>query len=161
MTGHLYLMVEQALFHGSCLAVGDMGVLLLGEPGCGKSDLTLRMIDQPGTGLSGKMKSALLVADDQVIVRFGEGRLWASAPPILAGRMEIRGLGLVTFVHRVEVPLVLAVRLTAVKAIERLPELEESYFDVWGTRLPMILIDAASASAPARIRAALDWLEQS
>ena len=159
MIGHLQLMAEQALLHGSCLAVGDMGVLLLGEPGSGKSDLTLRMIDQPGTGLSGNMKSVFLVADDQVVVRFGEGRLWASAPAILAGRMEIRGLGLVTLAHRAEVPLVLAVRLTAVESIERLPELEKSYFEVLGKRLPMILIDPASASAPARIRAVLDWLE--
>lgn len=154
------MMAEQALLHGSCLAIGDVGVLLLGEPGSGKSDLALRMIDQPGTGLSGKMKSAFLVADDQIVVRFGDGQLWASAPAILAGRMEIRGLGLVTLAHRAEVTLALAVRLTVVESIERLPELEESYLEVRGARLPLILIDPNSASAPARIRAALDWLEQ-
>lgn len=152
-------MAEHTILHGSCLGVGDAGVLLLGPPGSGKSDLALRLIDQPGTGISGGVKSARLVADDQVVVRLEGGRLIASAPPVIAGRMEIRGLGLVALPHRAEVTLDLAVRLTNREAIERLPDMEKSRFEILGVTLPLILIDPASASAPARIRAAVDWLD--
>ena len=62
-------MHEEALIHGTCIALDGEGVLLVGKPGSGKSDLALRLIDQPGSGLSGIPKTAQLVADDQVIIR--------------------------------------------------------------------------------------------
>ncbi len=151
-------MADRTLLHGSCLSIGEIGVLLLGPPGSGKSDLALRLIDQPGHGISGVMKRAELVADDQVAVRLEEGRLIASAPSVLAGRVEIRGLGLVTLPYRAEVALAIAVKLAASGTIERFPDMEKDRYEILGTPLPTVLIDAASASAPARIRAAVDWL---
>ena len=136
-------------------------MLLLGPPGSGKSDLILRLIDQPGYGISGTLKHAQLVADDQVLVKLEDGRLVASAPPTIAGCMEIRGLGLVDLANRPEVTLSLAVRLNARQTIERLPDMEKNRFEILGTSLPIVLIDPDSASAPARIRAALDWLGRS
>jgi serine kinase of HPr protein (carbohydrate metabolism regulator) len=154
-------MVEQILLHGTCLRVGEAGVLLLGPPGSGKSDLALRLIDQPGYGISGLLRHAQLVADDQVIVRLEKDRLIASAPPIIAGRVEIRGLGLASLPHRANVTLVMAVQLNAHETIERLPHMAKTSYEVLGMSLPMILIDPACASAPARIRAALDFMERS
>ncbi|MBC8038278.1 MAG: HPr kinase/phosphatase C-terminal domain-containing protein [Rhizobiales bacterium] len=151
-------MAEQILLHGNCLSVGEFGVLLLGPPGSGKSDLALRLVDQPGCGISGALKYAQLVADDQVAVKLEGGQLIASAPPAIAGRAEIRGLGIVNVSYRAQVVLAIAVQLTARQAIERLPEIEKTRYEILGTSLPMVLIDAASASAPARIRAALDWI---
>lgn len=151
-------MHEEALIHGTCLAVGDAGVLLLGQPGSGKSDLALRMIDGEGSGLTGVARGARLVADDQVAVRRQEGKLIASAPPALAGKLEVRGLGIVALAAEPEVTLRLAVRLTPAGEIERLPDLERSRMDILGLALPLVLIDPESASAPARIRAALDHL---
>jgi serine kinase of HPr protein (carbohydrate metabolism regulator) len=72
-------MHEEALIHGTCLAIGADGVLLLGTPGSGKSGLALRLIDQPGAGLSGVVRSALLVADDQVRIRRAGESLIAAA----------------------------------------------------------------------------------
>ncbi len=153
-------MADQALVHGSCVSLGEAGVLLLGPPGSGKSDLVLRLIDQPGYGVSGKLKHAELVADDQVVIKFEEGHLVASAPATIAGRIEIRGLGLMDLPHRAAVVLALAVRFDARESIERLPDLEKFRFEILGTSLPMVQIDLASPSAPARIRAALDWLDR-
>ena len=149
-------MSEHAFQHGTCISFGDAGVLLLGPPGSGKSDLALRLIDQSGSGISGVMKRSQLVADDQVIVRRQKERLVASAPPSIAGLIEIRGLGPVSLPYLREIELALAVRLAANPTIERLPELENNRWVILGVSLPMIEIDAASASAPARIRAALD-----
>ncbi len=153
-------MPEQTLVHGSCLSFGDAGVLLLGPPGSGKSDLALRLIDQAGYGISGTEKRAELVSDDQVLIRLIDGRLVASAPVAIAGRIEIRGLGLIGLSHRAEAVLTMAARLMAHNAIERLPDLEIDRFEMLGVSLPTVMIDPASASAPARIRAALDWLNR-
>ena len=150
-------MHEEALIHGTCLAIGEEGVLLLGQPGAGKSDLALRLIDGSGTGLTGALRGAALVADDQVAVRRSEdGKLIASAPPALAGKLEIRGLGIAELPHVPAVALKLAVRLTPVAEIERLPDLAKARMDILGIGVPLVLIDPEKASAPARIRAALD-----
>jgi HPr kinase/phosphorylase len=151
-------MVEQAVIHGSCMAVDGHGVLLLGAPGSGKSDLVLRFLDHQGSGTSGRLRSAYLVADDQVVVQRDGGILTASAPPQIAGKLEVRGLGIVSAPAIPQAPLVLAVRLTPAAEIERLPDLTQSRFDILGLVIPLILIDPDKASAPARIRAALDLL---
>lgn len=149
-------MLEEALIHGSCVALGGDGVLLLGAPGSGKSDLCLRLIDQPGLGLTGALRGGRLVADDQVVVRRVQGELIASAPAALRGKLEIRGLGIVATNAQSEAALKLAVRLTPVAGIERLPDLAKSLMEILGVSIPLVLIDPGNASAPARIRAALD-----
>lgn len=149
-------MHEEALIHGTCLALGADGVLLLGKPGAGKSDLALRLIDSPGFGLSGRERQARLVADDQVVIRRQEGTLIASAPAALSGKLEIRGLGIAELPVVADVRLRLAVRLTPAAEIERLPDLGRSRMDILGLAIPLILLDPQMASAPARLRAALD-----
>lgn len=149
-------MHEEALIHGTCIALDGEGVLLVGKPGSGKSDLALRLIDQAGSGLSGKHKTAQLVADDQVIIRKVEGALVASAPASLKGKLEIRGLGIAELAVAEEARLRLAVRLTPSAEIERLPDLDRGRMDILGLALPLILLDPLNASAPARLRAALD-----
>lgn len=151
-------MLEEALIHGSVVAIGGIGVLLMGEPGAGKSDLALRLIDHLGSGISGQTRGAELVADDQVLVRKGALHLMASAPAALFGKLEIRGLGIVAVPALFSAPLRLAVRLTPAADIERMPDLAASVMDILSHSLPLILIDPQSASAPARIRAALDHL---
>ena len=149
---------SQICLHGTCISIGDDGVLILGAPGSGKSDLALRLIDAPGTGISGTILPCKLVADDQVIIRRDQGRLVALAPAALHGKLEIRGLGIVTLETQPSVLLALIARLQAHAAIERLPG--PATFDILGHSLPVVEIDAASASAPARLRAALNWLKR-
>ena len=150
-------MPDGTLLHATCVAIGDEGVLILGPPGAGKSDLALRLIDQPGSGLAGKLRAAELVADDQVAIYRDRDTLIASAPPALAGKIEIRGLGIASLAFRNSVPLVLAVQLADAATIERLPDPGAAGFKVLGISLPLALIDGAKPSAPARLRAALDW----
>ena len=136
---------------------GD-GVLILGEPGAGKSDLALRLIDEPGFGVSESLMRAKLISDDQVIITREEDRLVASAPSTIRGKLEVRGLGIVSLATLPSVQLLLVVRLQTHSAIERLPD--QGTFEILGLALPLVEIDGNSPSAPARLRAALHWLKQ-
>lgn len=79
-----------ASIHASCVAIGDVGVLIRGPSGAGKSTLALRLIlDPPRT-----LPPAELVADDRVRLTVDRGALIARPVPQLAGLVEMRGLGI-------------------------------------------------------------------
>ena len=149
---------QQICLHGTCVCVNGEGVLLLGEPGTGKSDLALRLLDEPGYGISESPMRSKLVSDDQVIVTRHEDRLIASPPPTIHGKLEIRGLDIVTLATQPSVALSLVVKLKIQSRIKRLPN--HATFNILGSVLPLVEIDGNSASAPARLRAALHWLKQ-
>lgn len=119
-------------FHASCAARDGNGVLLLGPSGSGKSDLLLRLLDHGFT----------LVADDRVDVEAGQ----ASAPPALAGLIEVRGLGVMRVSFIASARLALVVELGQP---DRLPSPEQRL------GVPFVRIDPQLASAPARVSAAL------
>lgn len=126
------------LLHGSCAALNDEAVLLLGPSGSGKSDLLLRLID----------RGFALIGDDQLL--FDEGRIRAAER--LAGMIELHGLGLFEMERREEAWLRLVVRLE--RPTERLPRPEVS--PEFGA--PEISLDPWMSSAPVRIHWALDAL---
>jgi HPr kinase/phosphorylase len=149
---------EQICLHGTCVSVNGEGVLILGGPGTGKSDLALRLIDEPGFGVSESLMRGKLISDDQVIITRHENRLVASAPANISGKLEIRGLDIVTLATRSSIHLSLVVKLQTYSAIDRHPD--HATFDILGLALPLVEIDGNSSSAPARLRAALHWLKQ-
>ena len=129
--------------HGTSVARDGRAVLLTGPSGSGKSDLALRLIDRGFT----------LVSDDQTILSRAGDRLTASAPTQIRGKMEIRGLGIVEMETDSDVPLALIVELTS--EIERIPA-EGRMRQILGHSLPVVRIDAMTASAPAKVALALD-----
>jgi len=129
--------------HGSTVAIGGRAVLITGPSGSGKSDLTLRLVDR---GFS-------LVSDDQTIVKKDGGRLVASAPPTIAGKLEIRGIGIIDMEQIDNVPVALIVELTG--DIQRMPD-DSRERPILGIKLPLITIDAMTASAPSKVVLALD-----
>jgi HPr kinase/phosphorylase len=132
-------MVRAMQMHASCGARDGRGVLLVGPPGSGKSDLLLRLLD----------RGFVLVADDRVDIEAG----MASAPPALAGLLEVRGLGILRLPHLPRAPLALAVALGG-KA-ERLP-LPARHPDLG---IPLIALDPFTASAAQRVDLALECAE--
>ncbi len=137
------------LVHATCISLFGRGVLLRGPSGAGKSDLALRLIDAGG----------LLVADDQTQLTAEDGRLSATAPPILSGQMEVRGMGIVGQAAMVSVSVALVVELQAADTIERMPD-EEEKAELLGIALPLIRLDPKAASATARVRLALERLSK-
>lgn len=132
---------DATLVHASTVAIGGLGVMLLGASGAGKSDLALRLID----------RGATLVSDDYTqLVRDG-AVLRASASATIAGRIEVRGIGIVTLPHHDDVPVALAVELGAES--ERLPDPRTA--DFAGVAVPAVAIDPRPASAPIKVELAL------
>jgi len=129
--------------HGSCVAIDGRGVLLRGPSGRGKSDLALRLIDA----------GARLVADDRVDLRAAGGLLNASAPEPIAGRLEVRGVGIVEVPCVAAAPLGLVVDLVEREDLERLPEPRTASF--LGISVPLMRLVALEASAAAKVRLAL------
>ena len=128
--------------HASCVAIGGRGVLIAGGSGRGKSDLALRLVD----------RGARLVSDDYTRVRAEAGRLYGSAPPRIAGRLEVRGVGIVDMEAVAEAPLCLLADLGA--APDRLPDPRSR--SLLGIDLPAIALAALEASAPIKLELALD-----
>lgn len=128
--------------HASCIAIRKRAILISGRSGSGKSDLALRLID----------RGARLVSDDYTIVRRLEGRLVASAPPNIVGKLEVRGLGILSFEDVKSAPVCLLVDLN--RDIERLPDSPEP-ITIAGMKVPVIGIRALEASAPMKVEMAL------
>jgi len=131
--------------HSSSVAIDGRAVLITGPSGAGKSDLTLRLIDRGFT----------LVSDDQTIVRREGDALIASAPPSIAGKLEVRGIGIIDMEAVDDVPVALLVELTS--DIQRLPD-DNRERPLLGVPLPLISIDAMAASAASKVTLALDRL---
>lgn len=74
------------LVHASSVALNDRALVILGPSGSGKSTLALQLIAM----------GCRLIADDQTCLTLRAGRLWATAPATALGRIEARGIGILT-----------------------------------------------------------------
>ncbi|HXZ00837.1 MAG TPA: HPr kinase/phosphatase C-terminal domain-containing protein [Stellaceae bacterium] len=129
--------------HGTAVALGGDGILLRGPSGSGKSDLALRLIDE----------GARLVADDQTELERVAGGLEMRAPATIAGRIEVRGLGILRVPALAAAPLRLVVDLVALETIERLPEPQAC--TLLEVSVPLLRLAPFAASATAKLRLAL------
>ncbi len=137
--------LSSEMVHATSIAAGGRGVLLIGPSGSGKSDLALRLFDR-GFGL---------VSDDQTLLRRDDSRIVASAPATIAGRMEVRGIGIVEFPALEETPVALAVVLTS--DIQRMPD-DSRQRTFLGVDIPLFAVDAMMASADIKVALALEML---
>ena len=127
--------------HASTVAIDGRAVLIMGASGSGKSDLALRLID----------RGAALVSDDYTLLKRQGAQLVASAPATIAGRIEVRGVGIVTLPHVADVPVALIVVVDGLPA--RLPERETRVLA--GVALPVVTLAGFEGSAPAKVAHAL------
>jgi serine kinase of HPr protein (carbohydrate metabolism regulator) len=131
--------------HASCVAIGGRAILLAGPSGSGKSDLALRLIDRGFT----------LVSDDRTIVSKDGERLVATAPATIKGKLEIRGIGIVDMESMSDVPVALVVELKS--DFQRMPD-DSPQRLILGASIPLIVVDAMTASAVAKVAMGLDRL---
>lgn len=132
-----------AMEHANCVALGGKAVLIRGPSGSGKSDLSLRLIDGGGQ----------LLADDYTLLTREGGQVMAAAPDEIAGKMEVRGFGLVNMAPARDIPVALVVELVGEDSVERLPD--PRHTEIEGVRLPLLALWPFAASAAAKVRLAL------
>ena len=128
--------------HASCVVKEGRAILISGRSGSGKSDLALRLID----------RGASLVSDDYTIVRRISGKLLASAPPNIAGKLEIRGIGIVELPASGDAPVCMMVDLS--QEVERMPAAAAPVI-VAGVSVPVLALSGLEASAPVKVEVAL------
>jgi serine kinase of HPr protein (carbohydrate metabolism regulator) len=138
--------------HGTAVALGASAVLIRGAPGSGKSDLALRCLAMAPTALI--PSPATLIADDRVELKRSQGRLTATAPAAIRGKIEVRGLGIVTVPFAASATLALVADLVDLKRIERLPD-PTPRTEILGVQLPLLRIDPFEAAAPVKLLLAL------
>jgi serine kinase of HPr protein (carbohydrate metabolism regulator) len=128
------------LTHATCVAIGDIGILIRGPSGAGKSDLALRLLDDGAT----------LVSDDYCDLTLDANHLVAHAPDAIAGKIEVRGYGIIDIAHKTPVRIGLVVDLSPKEQIPRVPETQTCVVE--GIEVIHLNIDPNTPSAAAKIR---------
>ncbi len=139
------------LIHATTLLLGEIGVVIRGASGAGKSSLAAQWLASPPR--LPHMGSALicrLVADDQTRICAQNGRLLAGAPASLVGLLEMRGLGIASlkatnstpsaFLHgRYEKKVDVGLVIDRVES-DRMPENGEETVVLEGIPLPRLVL---------------------
>ena len=139
-------MSDAAFVQATAVAIDGRAVLLMGPPGCGKSDLALRLIG----------RGAALIADDGVMLRVVDSRLVADVPRDLNPRLHVAGIGIVDVALAGPTAVALTVTLDpAFLPLDRSVALSV-FGPIHGLCVPQIALAAFEASAPDKLLLALD-----
>ena len=128
--------IESSPVHGTAVAVGGRGLLILGPSGSGKSGLALQMI----------ALGAALIADDQVLLHDVDSQVTMSAPETIANLIEARGIGILPMPAQSGIALHQVVDLGR-QSPRRLPD--PQVITVLGIRTPLIAGGDVPNLAPA------------
>jgi HPr kinase/phosphorylase len=128
--------------HATAIVYGEMGVLVLGPSGSGKSALALALLARAHDAAA----FGAIVGDDRVWVREIEGRLVASGSSKLAGLIERRAVGIVVASSEPAAVIGLLVELSERgRGWPRLPD-EPNVVTIEGVRLPRLALDPSRSA---------------
>ncbi len=132
-------------FHSTSVVIEDLGILIKGESGLGKSDLALRLIDSGAT----------LISDDLTICKKIGDCLYLHPHSKTKGLLEVREIGIMTVPYVDNVKLSLVVELMG-EEFERIPGMMSC--SILGIKFPKIKIFGKSSSAVAKIKIKLNQI---
>ncbi|ASK87741.1 HPr kinase/phosphorylase [Sphingorhabdus sp. SMR4y] len=133
---------DRVTLHATAVAIAGAGLLIRGKSGSGKSDLALRLID----------RGADLISDDQVVVSRQGPELSLSPPPRLAGKLEVRSLGIWEREHVSGIALNLIIDLK--DQVERFP-MDRQVTILLGLEFPSCTLNAMEPSAAIKAELAM------
>lgn len=151
----LYVYLSEVLapkiaMHACLLEIYGIGVLILGESGIGKSEISLDLIK----------KGHRLIADDRVDIRAVRGKLIGTCPESIYGMMEVRGIGIIDVARmfginsldkRAHIELVVSlVPFDKTEAIERVGMKTERY-EILGESVPIVKLPVSAARSMSEI----------
>jgi serine kinase of HPr protein (carbohydrate metabolism regulator) len=140
--------------HASAVLIGEVGVVVRGPAGAGKTSLCLALADAArARGLF-----ARLIGDDRLLLRPRHGRLIASVAPGIAGLVERRGLGLTPLPHEARAVVALVVDRLAAEP-ERMPEPAALIAEIAGVTLPRLAVGPGGGAVGLVLAAAALFLE--
>jgi HPr kinase/phosphorylase len=128
--------------HATAVSICGKGVLIIGPPGSGKSDLALRLMD----------RGAQLICDDRVVVDTSTTPPTLRQAPNIAGKIELRGVGIVSVPCTDTAALYLCVLLNETE--ERMPSANAVHV-INGVTVAKLCLHAFAASTPIKIEIAL------
>ena len=132
-------------FHSTSVVIEDLGILIRGQSGSGKSDLALRLIDSGAT----------LISDDLTICKKIGDYLYLYPHSKTKGLLEVREIGIMTVPYVENIKLNLVVELVE-KKFERIPRVMNC--SILGLKFPKIKIFGKSSSAVAKIKIKLNQI---
>jgi serine kinase of HPr protein (carbohydrate metabolism regulator) len=133
--------------HASAVLIGEAGVLILGASGMGKSTLARRLI---GAARDAGLYAGL-IGDDRILIEQRGAALIGRPHPAIAGKIEVRGEGIVDIAHEPAAILRLAVDIA--ETVERMPA--DAHIEVAGVRLRRIFVTRNANDAAETVIAAL------
>ncbi len=123
---------DVSTIHASAVLIGAKAALIRGPSGAGKSHLAWALLQSP-------LPFTRLVGDDRVHIEAHAGRLLVRPSPALAGRIEVRGLGVRRLACEPVAVASLVVDLAAPDA-ERLPSATAARTTLEGVTLPRLAV---------------------
>jgi serine kinase of HPr protein (carbohydrate metabolism regulator) len=133
--------------HATSVAIEDNGVAIFGDPGSGKSDLALRLIDSGAT----------LISDDITVFSKSEKNINLFGIENTKGLLEVREVGIITVPYVEGIKLKLVVRLTD-KVIERIPK--KNQINLLGLKFPKLEINGKNSSSVAKVKVKLNEINE-
>ena len=132
-------------FHSTSVVIEDLGLLIRGQSGSGKSDLALRLIDSGAT----------LISDDLTICKKIGDYLYLYPHSNTKGLLEVREIGIMTVPYVENIKLTLVVELVE-EEFERIPGMMSC--SILGMKFPKIKLFGKSSSAVAKIKIKLNQI---
>ena len=149
----LYLhdaLAPSTAIHAVLVDMYSSGVLILGESGIGKSEITLELLK----------KGHNLVSDDRVNISYVRGKLYGEAPELLVGMMEVRGIGIVDITRmfginaltkRSEIHFAIKLeKFDPSMSTDRLGK-KTQYYEILGQQIPLVTIPVYAGRSVAEI----------
>jgi serine kinase of HPr protein (carbohydrate metabolism regulator) len=104
--------------HACALEIHQKGILIKGVSGSGKTSLCLGLLEQAERRQIG----CFFITDDQALISFKSGKIFASAPESIQGLVEIRGYGIIPYSNKTRTEISLVVELVDDATVERMPD---------------------------------------
>jgi HPr kinase/phosphorylase len=135
--------------HATAVLTGAHAALIRGPSGSGKSKLAWELLQ---AAHEGKLRFARLIADDRVALSALNGKLIASAPKAIEGKIELRGSGVHAVPFEPFAVIALVVDLAAEDA-ERVPAPAALRTELLGVRLPRLPVAKGTDPLPLVLKA--------
>ncbi|AUB31129.1 HPr(Ser) kinase/phosphatase [Spiroplasma floricola] len=147
--------------HASCINIFGKGVLLIGESGIGKSEITLDLVKT----------NHLFVGDDRIVITKKSNELYGKSHEILKNLVEVRGIGIVdvsqtngyqVILEKTKIDLVIELTQFKKNGIDDSERLGNAFvgYNILGVDVPYIKIPVSSGrNIPNIIEAAVAKLK--